>query len=669
MTQLLPDPVTHPRALISYGYQHPAQVLAEGPALLTAARRARDRHSESVLLTALAGANLYLSQLDAARDLYAQALATARGDVEGEARVLTYRLLLYVHADETSTLEHDAAQLQATWPSLRTAREQIAALNILAGVTHRQRQTEASRAWLTQAYELALQSGEGEAAGQVASNLGTSFTHSREYGAAIAWIHRALQQNPQQAETLSPQQVTLYCDLRQYDRALALIAAHLQDHPLPLTLVDQHMRINGSYCLSCVGQFDEALTMIEPLLPFSDTTIPRHQVTVLENMGAALLGLGRLDEARQALTQSAALVETLGEVEGATPLLRLAQLELPQAPKLAYQHASRALDLASTALGQDDVRAWALRLMAQACAAQGDHAQAYTHAEHARVLQTAFDQRLEQQRLEAAFAELEYDRAQAMARLQHEALQQARAEVADLQEHLEARVAQRTVELQAANEELRAFARSVSHYLRTPLQLLMGHAALLDTASEQTRRTHIQVIMDTTDRMADILSGLLQYGERQAGPLTLERVDLAEVFELSWQDLDGPAPTVKLDLGPLPTVRGDHTALRLVFGNLLHNAVKYTQGRPDPRVQVRATRVQNMHLIEVHDNGIGFQPTNAERLFRLFSRLPEAQAFDGLGVGLADVWRMVIAHGGHVWAEGRPGEGATFTVSLPADEA
>ncbi|AFD27612.1 sensor histidine kinase [Deinococcus gobiensis] len=241
--------------------------------------------------------------------------------------------------------------------------------------------------------------------------------------------------------------------------------------------------------------------------------------------------------------------------------------------------------------------------------------------------------------------------------------------LAELQDHLEARVAQRTTELQAANEELRAFARSVSHYLRTPLQLLMGHAALLDTASEQTRGTHTQAIMNTTDRMADILSGLLQYGERQAGPLTLEQVDLAEVLELSWQDLGGPAPTVKLELGPLPTVRGDYTALRLVFGNLLHNAVKYTQGRPDPRVQVRATRSQNMHLIEVRDNGMGFHPADAERLFRLFSRLPEAQAFDGLGVGLADVWRIVIAHGGHVWAEGRPGEGATFTVSLPADEA
>ena len=665
MTQCLPNPITHPRDLISYGYQHPVQVLAEGPALLTAARRVRDRHSESVLLTALAGANLYLSQLDAARDLYAQALATARGDVEGEARVLTYRLLLYVHANETSTLEHDAARLQATWSSLRMVREQVAALNILAGVTHRQRQTEASRAWLIQAYELALQSGEAEAASQAASNLGTSFTHSREYGAAIAWVHRALQQNPQQAETLRPQQVMLYCDLRQYDRALALIAAH----PLPLTLSHHSMWINKSYCLSCLGQFDEALTVIEALLPFGDTTIPKHQVTALENMGMALLGLGRPDEARQALTQSAALVETLGEVEGATPLLRLAELELPQAPELAYQHASRARDLASAALGQDDVRAWALRLMAQACAAQGDHAQAYTHAEEARVLQTAFDQRLEQQRLEAAFAELEYDRAQAMARLQHEALQQARAEVAELQDHLEARVAQRTTELQAANEELRAFARSVSHYLRTPLQLLMGHAALLDTASEQTRGTHTQAIMNTTDRMADILSGLLQYGERQAGPLTLEQVDLAEVLELSWQDLGGPAPTVKLELGPLPTVRGDYTALRLVFGNLLHNAVKYTQGRPDPRVQVRATRNQNMHLIEVRDNGMGFQPADAERLFRLFSRLPEAQAFDGLGVGLADVWRIVIAHGGHVWAEGRPGEGATFTVSLPADEA
>ncbi|MFC4639512.1 sensor histidine kinase [Deinococcus hohokamensis] len=351
------------------------------------------------------------------------------------------------------------------------------------------------------------------------------------------------------------------------------------------------------------------------------------------------------------------------------PLLNLADLELKHDPLLSLHYAQEALGLISGEIVHEERRARALRLAGQAHAALGDYQQAYTLAEEARAHQERLDKRLEQQRLEVAFAELEYDRAQAVADLQREALREARAEVADLQTHLEARVAQRTQELQAANEELGSFARSLSHYLRTPMQIAMGHAALLEVVPPAAQAVHAGATVDAIGRMSDILDGLLRYAERHARPLAPQAVDLQEVLGLAWRDLGEPAQAVQLDAQPLPRVWGDPTALRLVFGNLLHNAVKYTAGRAERRIQVQVSTVQDMHVIAVRDNGIGFDPAAAPQLFQVFSRLPEAQSFEGLGLGLADVWRVVIAHDGHVRAEGHPGQGASFFVSLPVMSA
>ncbi|THF88993.1 sensor histidine kinase [Deinococcus sp. KSM4-11] len=245
-------------------------------------------------------------------------------------------------------------------------------------------------------------------------------------------------------------------------------------------------------------------------------------------------------------------------------------------------------------------------------------------------------------------------------------MRDAREEVAELYAHLEARVEERTRELQLANEELRAFSRSVSHYLRTPMQLIVGYAALLEQVPAEPRTRYAYAIIESTERMAEVLDGLLTYATRGGVPVDFQDVDLAQTVELAWLDQGLAPPVAELDMLALPPVRGDPAALRVAFGNLLHNAVKFTRGRPRPQVQVRADRGPGVVVVEVRDNGVGFDPSDATRLFGAFARLPTVTRFEGLGLGLADVWRIVIAHGGHVRAEGRPGEGATFFVTLPA---
>ncbi|GGR52770.1 hypothetical protein GCM10008959_12760 [Deinococcus seoulensis] len=353
------------------------------------------------------------------------------------------------------------------------------------------------------------------------------------------------------------------------------------------------------------------------------------------------------------------------QLASANPLVGLAELELDHDVSLALSYGRQALE----ALEEESTnpRLWsrALHVLSRGHAALGEFREAYEFGEQHRALQARLDREAEQQRLDVAFAELEVERTQVVAEIQRTALGQARGEVAALHAHLESRVEQRTRELQAANEELSAFAWSLSHYLRTPMQLVMGHADLLVSVPEAERAAHAEGIMQSIGRMSEMLDGLLRYAERHLKPLESRPVAVGELVDQAWTELalgDG----VQLVVNPLPVVVGDPAALRLVFRNLLANAAQHSRGREGARVVVRAGLEGGMHVIEVQDNGVGFDPGAAQRLFRVFSQLPAGQSFEGLGLGLADVWRVVIAHGGHVRTEGRPGEGASFFVYLPA---
>ena len=241
-----------------------------------------------------------------------------------------------------------------------------------------------------------------------------------------------------------------------------------------------------------------------------------------------------------------------------------------------------------------------------------------------------------------------------------------RALIADLR--------QQTTELEQANRELEAFTYSVSHDLRTPLRHIEGFAQLLGEshAVSPAGQHYLENINDSTTRMARLIDALLSLSRLGRADLTLTRVPLNDLVEGVRADLAGEAGgrQVVWQVGNLPVVRGDPLLLRQVFTNLLSNALKYTRPRPVAHIEVGARLGENgQAVIFVRDDGVGFDPQYTSRLFTVFQRLHHASEFEGDGIGLANVRRIVHRHGGHAWAEGALEAGATFYVSLPLAEA
>jgi signal transduction histidine kinase len=242
-------------------------------------------------------------------------------------------------------------------------------------------------------------------------------------------------------------------------------------------------------------------------------------------------------------------------------------------------------------------------------------------------------------------------------------------------DELEFMVRERTTELQAANKELEAFSYSISHDLRAPLRGIIGFAdALMEDhgadLSDEARRK-IKIVQDEGRRLGVLIDELLAFSRLGRKPLQKSVIDMAQLARAA---LDGlhlqpgeSAPAI--DFGSLPEARGDRVLLGQVWANLLSNAVKFSAKNAQPRIEVRATTDANEHLFLVRDNGAGFDPKYQSKLFGVFQRLHDAAEFPGSGVGLALVQRIVNRHGGRVWAESRPGEGATFFFTLPKDQA
>ncbi|ADV67084.1 ATP-binding protein [Deinococcus maricopensis] len=256
---------------------------------------------------------------------------------------------------------------------------------------------------------------------------------------------------------------------------------------------------------------------------------------------------------------------------------------------------------------------------------------------------------------------------------------EAEAALRDLNEELEARVRARTHELEAAaralqdaNQELEAFSYSVSHDLRTPLRHIQGFVGLLrrqlsDTLSPRAA-THLDVIESSAARMNTLIEELLAFARASRATMQRQAVPLGQLVEEVRANLapEQQGRTVHWTVGSLPTVQGDQAMLRQVFVNLLSNALKYTRTREEARIEVRAELDAGMWTVSVRDNGVGFDPQYADRLFGAFQRLHREDEFEGVGVGLANVRRVVARHEGRTGAEGRLGEGATFWFSLPA---
>jgi len=246
----------------------------------------------------------------------------------------------------------------------------------------------------------------------------------------------------------------------------------------------------------------------------------------------------------------------------------------------------------------------------------------------------------------------------------------AEAEIVQLNAELEQRVAERTAELKQANQELEAFSYSVSHDLRAPLRAMGGFARILEKEFDGQLSTEakkaIGRIRDNAAKMGQLIDGLLDFSSLNWMPVTKTKIAPANVVRTVFEELQPEAANrrVKIDIAELPACEADANLLKQVFANLLANALKYTRGRDPAVIQVGWREEQGARVYFVQDNGAGFDMAYANKLFRVFQRLHSADQFEGTGVGLAIVQRIIQRHGGRIWAEAQVGRGATFYFTL-----
>ncbi|NJD07321.1 MAG: PAS domain S-box protein [Methylococcaceae bacterium] len=241
--------------------------------------------------------------------------------------------------------------------------------------------------------------------------------------------------------------------------------------------------------------------------------------------------------------------------------------------------------------------------------------------------------------------------------------------------HLEELVAERTRELELANRELEAFTYSASHDLRTPLRAIDGFSRMLASRCENQLDSEgqrlLKVVRNNAARMSQLIDGILAFSRCGRLQIKSGEVDMKRLAEAAWMDLSPlrEGRDIRLQLSPLNPAKGDPLLLRQVWSHLLTNAIKFTATRPEAHIEVGSVSATVETCYFVKDNGVGFDPSYAHKLFGVFQRLHAVEEFAGTGIGLAIVKRIVARHGGRVEAEGRPGEGATFRFSLPTAEA
>jgi PAS domain S-box-containing protein len=235
---------------------------------------------------------------------------------------------------------------------------------------------------------------------------------------------------------------------------------------------------------------------------------------------------------------------------------------------------------------------------------------------------------------------------------------------------LEQRVAQRTQELEAANEELEAFSYSVSHDLRTPLRAIDGFSKVLLSRYAQSLDSqgqhYLERVRAGTQRMGQLIDDLLHLSRLSRADLQPGPVDLAELARQVLEQLREREPERRVDVAlpeRLPAL-GDARLLRVVLENLLQNAWKFTSKQPDAQISVGAQEQDGQTVYFVRDNGAGFDMAYAGKLFGPFQRLHDSSEFEGTGIGLATVQRIVHRHGGRAWARSAPGQGTTLFFTL-----
>ena len=241
-----------------------------------------------------------------------------------------------------------------------------------------------------------------------------------------------------------------------------------------------------------------------------------------------------------------------------------------------------------------------------------------------------------------------------------------------LNSELEQRVVDRTAQLQSANEELESFSYSVSHDLRAPLRHVMGFVEILQkeagTSLSEKSLGRLTTISQAAKRMGNLIDDLLAFSRVGRAELQKAEVNLDELVQGALIDFQAEIKGRNMvwNIHPLPQVRADRALLRLVLINLISNAVKFTSARAEAKIEIGPIPGGDGEaVIFIRDNGAGFDPRYAAKLFGVFQRLHSQAEFEGTGIGLANVQRIIQRHGGRVWAEGVVDGGATFYFSIP----
>ncbi len=239
-------------------------------------------------------------------------------------------------------------------------------------------------------------------------------------------------------------------------------------------------------------------------------------------------------------------------------------------------------------------------------------------------------------------------------------------------DHLESLVEERTFQLEEANRELESFSYSVSHDLRAPLRHISGFVTLLHnrigSSFDKESNRYLQIISSSAAEMGALIDNLLNFSRMGRTQLMKRKTNAGALVKDAIDELsaEGDSSRIVWSVAPLPDVDADPNMLRLVFVNLISNAMKYTSRRERPEICISCEHTDEEDIFIVKDNGVGFDMRYKDRLFGVFQRLHSQEEFEGIGIGLANVRRIVGRHGGRTWAEGKLNEGATFYFSIPS---